>query len=75
MERCYMVRMNIAEMLEKRGKTRYWLSRQMGISYQNVCRMAGQQTRGIRFETLETLCQVLECTPNDLFTIDFNQPE
>ena len=70
-----MIRMNIAELLEKRGKTRYWLSRQMGISYQNVCRMVGQQTRGIRFETLETLCQVLECEPNDLFTIDSNQPE
>ena len=70
-----MVRLNILELLERRGKTRYWLSRQMGISYQNVCRMVGQQTRGIRFETLETLCQVLDCTPNDLFVIDFTQPE
>ena len=70
-----MIRLNVSELLEKRGKTRYWLSRQMGISYQNICRMTGQQTRGIRFETLETLCQVLECTPNDLFTIDFDEPE
>ncbi|MBR0280046.1 MAG: helix-turn-helix transcriptional regulator [Oscillibacter sp.] len=70
-----MIRLNVSELLEKRGKTRYWLSRQMGISYQNVCRMTAQQTRGIRFETLETLCQVLDCTPNDLFTIDFDEPE
>ena len=45
-----MIRLNLAELLERRGKTRYWLSRQMGISYQNVCRMVGQQTHGIRFE-------------------------
>lgn len=70
-----MIRLNLAALLERRGKTRYWLSRQMGISYQNVCRMVGQQTHGIRFETLETLCQVLECTPNDLFVIDFSEPE
>ena len=70
-----MIRLKIAELLERRGKTRYWLSRRMGISYQNVCRMVGGRTRGIRFETLETLCQVLDCTPNDLFELDFNQPE
>ncbi|MBQ6207183.1 MAG: helix-turn-helix domain-containing protein [Oscillospiraceae bacterium] len=32
-------------------------------------------SRSDGFETLETLCQALECAPNDLFTIDFNQPE
>lgn len=70
-----MIRLKIAELLERRGKTRYWLSRQVGISYQNVCRMTAGRTRGIRFETLEALCQVLDCTPNDLFDIDFTQPE
>ena len=61
--------------MEKRGKTRYWLSKQMGLSYQNVCKMVKQQTRMIRLENVEILCQVLECTPNDLFVIDFDQPE
>ncbi|MBQ9330926.1 MAG: helix-turn-helix transcriptional regulator [Oscillibacter sp.] len=70
-----MIRLNIADLLEKRGKTRYWLSKQMGLSYQNVCKMVKQQTRMIRLENVEILCQVLECTPNDLFVIDFDQPE
>ena len=37
--------------------------------------MANNKTKSIRYEMIETLCQVLECTPNDLFIIDFDQPE
>ena len=70
-----MIYMNIQKLLDKKGKTRYWLSRQTGISHQNLTKMARGKARGVRFETIEILCQVLECTPNDLFTIDFDQPE
>ena len=71
-----MVRLDIMKLLEERGKTKYWLYKQMGgMSYQNFNRIANGKTTAIRFETLETLCQVLECTPNDLFVIDFDAPE
>ncbi len=71
-----MVRMNILHLLEEKGKTKYWLYKQMGgMSYQNFNKMATGQTGGIRFETIEILCQVLECTPNDLFVIDLHKPE
>lgn len=71
-----MIRLDVLRLLEQRGKTKYWLYKQMGgMSYQNFNRIATGQTRAIRFETLETLCQVLECTPNDLFVIDFDEPE
>ena len=29
--------------------------------------MINNQTKGIKFENLEALCEILECTPNDLF--------
>ena len=71
-----MLRLRIMDLLEERGKTRYWLYKQMGgMSYQNLLKMVNNQTKGIRFETIEVLCQVLECTPNDLFTMDLDQPE
>ncbi len=71
-----MIRLNILSLLEQRGKTKYWLYKQMGgMSYQNFNRMANNQTRGIRFENIETLCQVLDCTPNDLFVMDLEKPE
>ena len=70
-----MVRFNIEALLEKKGKTRCWLAKQTGMSHQNITKMAHNQAKGIRLETLEALCQVLDCTPNDLFVIDWEEPE
>ena len=70
-----MIRFNLQALLEERGKTRYWLSKQMGMSHQNLTKMANNKNRAIRLETIEILCQVLNCTPNDLFIIDLDKPE
>lgn len=70
-----MIRLNVMPILEKKGKTRYWLSKQTGIGYPNIVKIANNQSSAIYLETIEVLCQVLECTPNDLFTIDSSQPE
>jgi DNA-binding Xre family transcriptional regulator len=42
---------------------------------QNLCRMLNNETRMIRYENIETLCRLLECTPNDLFEIIDDEPE
>lgn len=55
------------ELLEKKGKTKCWLYKQLGMSYQNFSRMINNQTKSIRHENIETLCLLLECTPNELF--------
>ena len=70
-----MTRLNVLELLKEKGKTKYWLYKQLDMSYQNFNNMITNQTKSIRYENLETLCQVLECTPNDLFVIDWEQPE
>ena len=64
-----MLKLNVLELLEKNGKTKYWLYKQLGMSYQNFCKMINQETRSIRYENIETICLLLNCTPNDLFTI------
>ena len=51
----------------KRAKTKYWLYHQLGMSYQNFNRMVNNETKSIRYENIEALCQIFECTPNDLF--------
>lgn len=66
-----MVRLNILPLLEKKGKTKYWLYKQLGMSYQNFNRMVQNETSSIKLERIETLCQLLDCTPNELFTIDW----
>ena len=62
-----MVELNVLPLLEKQGRTKYWLYRQLNMSYQNFSRMIRNETKSIRYEIIEILCQVLECTPNDLF--------
>ena len=64
-----MVRLRVLELLEKQGRTKYWLYKQLGMSYQNFSRMVNNETKSIRYENIETLCLLLNCTPNELFEI------
>lgn len=66
-----MVRLNILSLLEKKGKTRYWLYKQLGMSCQNFNRMVNNETSSIKLERIEVLCQLLDCTPNELFIIEW----
>lgn len=68
-EKCLMIKLNVLELLEKNGKTKYWLYKQLGMSYQNFSRMINNETKSIRYENIETLCLLFNCTPNELFEI------
>lgn len=61
-----MVYLNIKELLEKKGKSTYWLVHKMESDYQTINAMIDNETKGIKFKTIEKLCTLLECTPNDL---------
>ena len=65
-----MVKLNVLELLKKQGRTKYWHYKQLGMSYQNFNRMVNNETQSIKLERIETLCLLLNCTPNDLFVID-----
>lgn len=69
MEMYLMIKLNVLKLLEKNGRTKYWLYKQLGMSYQNFNRMINNQTKSIRYENIETICLLLNCTPNDLFEI------
>lgn len=62
-----MIKLKVKELLEKNGKTKYWLYKQLGMSYQNFNKMINNETKSIRYENIETLCLLLDCSPNDLF--------
>ena len=61
------MRFRIEEILKEKGKTKYGLYIQLGLSYQNFSRLVKNQTKAIKLENLRALCDILECTPNDLF--------
>lgn len=64
-----MIRLDVLRLLDERGKTKYWLYKQLGMSYQNFSKMVNNQTKSIRYENIETMCLLLNYTPNDLFVI------
>ena len=72
MELLDMVR-NYQALLDKKGKTRYWLYKQLGMSYQNFKNMIDNKTQSIRYDRIETLCLLLDCTPNELFEFDLDR--
>ena len=64
-----MIKLDVLNLLEKNGKTKYWLYKQLGMSYQNFSRMINNETKSIRYENIETMCLLFNCTPNELFKI------
>ena len=64
-----MIKLDVLRLLKEQGKTKYWLYKQLGMSYQNFSKMINNETKSIRYENIETMCLLLNCTPNDLFLI------
>ncbi len=64
-----MIKLNIKEMLEKEGKSKYWLCLKMNITSRNLNRIIRGETSSISFKYLEEFCTYLNCTPNELITI------
>ncbi|MBR4286305.1 MAG: helix-turn-helix transcriptional regulator [Clostridia bacterium] len=64
-----MIKLRVKQLLEENNKTKYWLYKQMGMSYQNFSKMINNETKSIRYENIETLCLIFNCTPNELFEI------
>lgn len=65
-----MVKVNIEELLKKKGKSKYWLCNQMNITSRNLNKIILGLTKSISFKYVEEFCKYLDCTPNDLFTIE-----
>ena len=71
----YMVKLNALALLEERGKTKYWLYKQLGMSYQNFCRMINNETKSIQYEMIDAMCAIFECTPNELLVMTYDEEE
>lgn len=60
------VNIQINKLLDEKGKTRYWLAKSVGVSHQNLTKLARNETTSIKFSLLEDICNALECSPNDI---------
>lgn len=62
-----MLRLRILEILAEQNHTKYWLYKQMDMSYQNFNRIVNNETSSIRFDNLEKISQLLNVPVGDLF--------
>ena len=62
-----MLRLRVLDILEEQGHTKYWLYKQLDLSYQNFNRLVNNETSSIRFENLEKISDILDCPVGDLF--------
>jgi putative transcriptional regulator len=53
-------------MLAKRRMRSRELAERVGITEVNISLLKSGKVRGVRFETLEAICEVLRCQPGDL---------
>ncbi len=58
-----MIQLDVLRLLQEQGKSKYWLYKQLGMSYQNFSKMVNNETKSIRYENIEAMCQLLNCTP------------
>ena len=62
-----MIYINIKKILKNQKKTKYWLIKNMGSSYQAVSILMNNETVGIWFASLDKICDVLECEPRGYY--------
>lgn len=64
-----MIYVRINEILKKKKKSKYWFIKNMEGGYQSISNLMNNETTAIRFETLEKICEILECEPGDIIVI------
>jgi putative transcriptional regulator len=64
-----VVEIRVDELLEEHGRTFYWLAKETGISHTTLWRLKKGKALGINFDTLEKICQGLNCQPGDVLKL------
>jgi putative transcriptional regulator len=62
-----MIEVRLKQVLEARGRTRYWLEKETGIHFNTLARIEqATHTNRIELRVLDALCRALQCQPGDL---------
>jgi putative transcriptional regulator len=70
-----MIQVRLKELLEARGKSRYWLAQETGIQFNTLTRIErAESSNRIELRVLDEICRALQCQPGDLL-IFVDKPE
>ena len=59
-----MIKFRLTEVLKEKGKSQYWLAKEMGMDESQLYRI--RKSKGIQWATLDRICEALSCEPTDL---------
>jgi putative transcriptional regulator len=62
-------------MLARRKMRSRDLATAVGITEVNISLLKSGKVKGVRFDTLERICEVLQCQPGDLLVYEPQPPE
>ena len=68
-----MIVVNLDIMLAKRKMSLTELSEKVGITVANLSVLKNDRAKAVRFETLDKICEVLDCQPGDI--LEYQKPE
>jgi putative transcriptional regulator len=60
------IEIHLDRILVERKMTLLELSRRVGVTNVNLSKLKTGKVNGIRFSTLEAICDVLDCQPGDI---------
>ena len=69
-EEPHRVRCHLDRLLDERGMTLTVLAETVGITPVNLSILKFDRAKAIRFSTLSAICDVLDCQPGDLFSVE-----
>jgi len=68
------IQVRLAVMLAERNVTSKELAEHVGITEANLSLLKNGHVKGVRFETLERICDFLDCQPGDLLRYERGKP-
>lgn len=69
------IRVKLDAILTKRGMTGRELAQRIGITEANLSLLRTGKVKGLRFQTLEAMCEALDCQPGDLLMYTSEEDE
>ena len=70
-----MIIVRLDKMMADRKMSLNELSEKIGLSNVNLSLLKNGKVKGIRFNTLDAICEVLDCTPGDILEYEKGTPK
>lgn len=61
-----MIKVHLTEIMKKRKVGLIELAEKVGITNANMSLLKNGKVRGVRFDTLNKICELLDCQPGDI---------